>query len=182
MPRIWIPLEAPVVPTTTTTTDRAKEILQEIENALVHRLLFAVRQMRFVTYLENEGLLANSTKAWEESTSQLDEASKIVWGFHAKRLLPLSMALLTELNCGMKDDDFDDGSRLLTQESNRELFWTWLSEKSIVSHCSAIVKDIAEKCTPTCPAFTRPATTSRMMKRRKKKCKCFSKPKRLPTG
>lgn len=38
------------------TTDAAKKILQEIENALVHCLLFTVRQRRFVTKLKHKGL------------------------------------------------------------------------------------------------------------------------------
>jgi hypothetical protein len=123
------------------TTDASKMILQEIESALVHRLLFAVRQRRLVTKLENKGLLANSETAWYNATFELNLTSKIVRCWHTKRLLPLSKALLTELNCGMKDDDFDSGARrLLTQELNRELFWKWLSEKGIVSRCSAIVR------------------------------------------
>jgi hypothetical protein len=107
------------------TSDSSKRTLQEIENALVHRLLFAVRQRRLVTKLENKGLLANSALAWKDATSALDEASKIVFIWHTERLLPLSEALLRELNCVMTNEDFDDGLRhLLTQELKRELFWT----------------------------------------------------------
>jgi hypothetical protein len=132
------------------TTDAAKKILQEIKNALVHRLLFAVRQRRFVTHLENRGLLANSAMAWEGATSELRETSNSLWTWHTKRLIPLLNASLAELNGGMKNDNFDSGlRRLLTQELNRELFWTWLSEKSIVSHCGAIVKALAANL-PSC--------------------------------
>jgi hypothetical protein len=58
-----------------------KQILQDTENALgaSFTVLFAVRQRIFVTYLENEGLLANSALAWEDATSELSEASNIVW-------------------------------------------------------------------------------------------------------
>jgi hypothetical protein len=129
----------------TLTSDAAKKILQEIENALVHRSLFAVRQRRFVTYLENEGLLLNSAMAWEEATLELKETSNMLWIWHTQRIKPLSYASLRELNSGIEDIDFYSGLRsVFTQELNRKLFWTWLSEKSIVSRCSANVNAAAE--------------------------------------
>jgi hypothetical protein len=138
------------------TTEVEKQVqekqVQEIEDALVHRLLFAVRQRRLVTKLVNKGLLANSETAWCNATFELDLTSKIVWCWHTKRLLPLSKALLTELNCDMKDDDFDSGvRRLLTEELNRDLVWNWLSEKGSVSRGSA-VKAVVETCVTHLPS------------------------------
>jgi hypothetical protein len=97
-------------------TTEEKKLFEEIENGLVYRVQFAVRQRRLVTDLEKQGLLANSKKAWEDATFGLTEVSKIVWVWHTERLLPISMAILTELNCGMGKDDFNSGVRqLLTQ-------------------------------------------------------------------
>jgi hypothetical protein len=130
------------------TSDASKKRLKEIEDALVHRLLFAVRQRRLVTKLENKELLANSALAWKDATSELNEASKIVFIWTTERLKPLSTALMRELNSVMTDEDFDDGLRgVLTQELNREreLFWAELSKKNVVSHHSAIVKAFAER-------------------------------------
>jgi hypothetical protein len=93
-----------------------EELFKEIENGLVYRVQFAVRQRRLVTDLEKQGLLANTEKAWDDATYGLTEVSKIVWVWHSPRILPISMAILTELNCGMKKDDFNSGVRqLLTQ-------------------------------------------------------------------
>jgi hypothetical protein len=96
--------------------------LEEIENGLLHRVLFTVWQRRLVTELKKEGVLDNSTMAWEEATFALDQVSKILWNWNTERIsFLLTKAVLAELNCGMEDDKFDSGfRRLLTEQLNNK--------------------------------------------------------------
>jgi len=63
-------------------------MVQEIEKGLEHRVVFAVRQRRFVTKLHTTGSLAYSDSTWEEATEELEAVSRIiVWRWDSKEMV-----------------------------------------------------------------------------------------------
>jgi hypothetical protein len=115
--QVFIDMYTGAISSKNLTTDESKKNLLDIENGLVHRLQFAVCQRRLVTYLENQGILANSAMAWKDATFELNVVSKILWVWNTKRISTLSIAVLTELNCGMTQDNFDWCARLTLTEN-----------------------------------------------------------------